>query len=226
MATPEPVATVEPVEPVAPVVPAAAEPAEPVEPFDQERAMALIVKLREEVKAEKAKGREAGDLKKRLDEIEAAQLTEQEKLEKRAEDAEARLTAAQARVKTANLVSELAKPEHGIVNAQAAAKLIDGVEFDDDGQPSNLDALLPAFLEANAFLRGAQQPPPAPNVNPGAGGSPGAPPPLNAAELQAAEAMGLTAEEYAAYKPQDGELMLTIDDYRRIEKSAAAANTP
>ncbi len=240
--TTNPTATVHPPEPVTPPAPAPVvttptappatastatpAPPDPDEPFDKDRAMALITKLREEVKDAKAAGKEAGELKRRLDEIEAAQLTEQQKLERRAEEAEARLAAADLRVRTANLVSELSKPEHGIVNAQAAAKLLDGVEFDDTGNPSNLTDLLPPFLESNAFLKGAYTPPPAPNVNPGAGAAPGPPPALTADELEAAKAMNMTAEEYVAFKPTGGRTSVSIEDFRAIEKSSAGSTTP
>lgn len=145
------------------------------------------------------------DAQAKLDAIEQEKLSETEKAAKRATEAEANLAAAQEKLRRANLIAELSKPDHKIVNAQAAAKLIDGVEFGDDGEPTNLDAVLPKFLEANAFLVGGPPPPPKGVTDSGAGNGDGKAPELTAEQLAAAKQSGMTPEEYAAYLPKDGE---------------------
>lgn len=184
--------------------------------YDKDRAMATIKKLREEVKVAKAAGRDAADLKARLDAIEAEKLTDQERLERRAADAEATTAAATAKLRRANLLVELAKPEHGIVNATAAAKLIEGVEYDDNDEPSNLASLLDDFLKANAFLKAAQGGGTgggaAGDLNAGDGGKGGKAPALTAEQLAMAEQLGMTPERYAAF---------TIDNARSVDEMSA-----
>jgi hypothetical protein len=192
--------------------PESAKPEPEDEAFDKDRAMATITKQREEVKALKARAKEAEDKAAKFDQLEAEKLSEQEKLAKRAEEAEQKVAQAQQKLRQANLIAELSKPEHGIVNAGAAAKLIEGVEYGDDDRPGNLTDLLPDFLEANQYLRGeVKQPPPA-KVDGGAGRTEGPRPPLTADELQAANSYGMTPEHYAALKDVEN-----VDDYVRLQ---------
>jgi hypothetical protein len=186
--------------------------------FDKDRAMATIHKLRDEVKEAKKGSAEAAALKKRVDELEAAQLSEQQKLEKRATDAEAKVGAAEEKLRRANLIVELSRPEHGIVNAAAAAKLLDGVEYSDDGEPTNLTEILPGFLEQNAFLKGEAAKPKPGDLNGGEGGGDKKPPPLTAEELEAAKTLGMTPERYAAMKT-----VQTPEDWQKLRAAEKAA---
>jgi hypothetical protein len=175
------------------------------EAFDKDRAMHTIRTLRSELKDALKGSKLADDLKKRLDELEAKELSEQERAEKRAVDAEAKVAEAGEKLRRANLLVELAKPEHGIVNAAAAAKLIDGVEFNDDGEPTNIAAVLPAFLTENSFLKAPDDGGNKPagggtRINGGEGNQSGKTPALTADELEAAKSLNMTAEAYAAAK--------------------------
>jgi hypothetical protein len=180
------------------------------EEFDPERARATIAaqraseaKLKADIKALKEKA-------DAYDKAQAEKLSEQEKLAKEAEDAKALAATAQKQLREAKLLAELAKPEHGIVNAAAAAKLIDGVEFDDDGEPKNLTekgadgkSLIESFLAANSFLKGQAQTPDSTvdfggGANRGGGGASTAQ--LTQEELDAAKSFGMSPEEYAKYK--------------------------
>lgn len=197
----------EPKEPVTPE-PKPAEPQTPPEPkdppkdeWDPERARRTIETQRESEKQLKAKLKEAQDKAAKFDELEAEKLSEQEKLTKRVEDAEAKAANANKTLQRANLIAALSQP--GIVNARAAAKLIEGVEYDDSGEPTNLGSaddpgsVLGKFLAENQFLRGNGKPTP-PSTDAREGDTP--PPTLTAEEAAAAEAMGMTAEEYAQNK--------------------------
>lgn len=153
-----------------------------------------------ERKARRDAEKAARDAQAKLDAIEAEKLSETEKAEKRATDAEAKVTQATERLRRANLIAELSKPEHKIVSAAAAAKLIEGVEFDDDDEPTNLGDVLPTFLEANSFLTGEQRQQ-GPGLDGGAqGGSAITDVRLSDQEVAAAKRFGMTPEEYAKYK--------------------------
>lgn len=186
--------------------------------FDKDRAMATIHKLRDELKEAKKTGGKVAELEAKLQAIEDADKTELEKAQARIAALETETATAAERVKAANLLVELAKPEHGIVNARAAAKLIEGVEYGDDGKPSNLDTILPGFLEENAFLKGEPGKPKPPNANGGAGGGDDKPPALTADQLEWAKKLGMTAEEYAAYAA--GQVM-TEADAQKLRAAAA-----
>lgn len=117
--------------------------------------------------AEAAANRKAlRDAEKRIAEFEAAQkaaedakLSEVERASKRAADAERQLAdrtrAFQERIISGDIQLNAAKL--GIIDPDAAAKLLDwsGLEYDDDGLPTNATALLEQLLAAKPYLRGA-----------------------------------------------------------------------
>lgn len=181
------------------------------DPAPQRDADAEVKKAYEKLRnAEK----EAARLTARLKSFEEAQLSEQEKLARRAEEAEAKAAQAEDRIRRANLLVELSRPEHGIVDARAALKLIEGVEFTDTGDPANLDTVLPTFLEEYAFLKArpaepVKPRPPAVNAGEGTGTEPQ--PDLTAEELAAATQFGISPERYAAMKR-----VKTLDDYKAV----------
>lgn len=185
--------------------------AESEDTFDKERAMATIRKQREEAKELRAQAKRADELEAELKKIRDAELTEQERLAKELDEARAKAAAVDERLRTANLIAELSKPEYGIVNAKAAARLIEGVEYDDNGEPANIGDIVEAFLDDNSYLRGTAKPKPAPNVNGGDGNQGGGTPALTAEQLEWAAKLGMTPEAYAAFK-----------DTRTVEQMAAA----
>ena len=162
--------------------------------------------LAAERKARRDAEKSAKELKERLDAIEAEKLSESEKAIQRAEKAEQALADAQGKIRQAKLLAELAKPDYGIVDARSAAKLLEGVEYDDDGNPTNLgapdeqDSLLAKFLDSHKFLVGEQRKPAPPSLNGNEGTGGEKPPQLTAEELAAADQYGMKPEEYQAFK--------------------------
>lgn len=158
---------------------------------------AALDKERADRKAEKKR---ADALQARLDALEADKLSDTEKLQKRADDAESKVTAATEKLRRAHLLTALADKGLAGTKAQAAAKLIDGVDYDDDDQPKNLDDAITAAtaLYGEDMFKGFK--PKAPRLNGGDGGTDdGDKPSLTAEQLDMAKAMNLTPEEYLAY---------------------------
>lgn len=114
--------------------------------------------------------------------------------------------AADARVsqklQRANLKAALADKLPGKV--ALAIDLVRDVEYDDDDEPTNLDAVIAAAKAKygdEIFAGPAAPKPDPPNINGGAGGgSGGTPPALTADELRVAQEAGKTPEEWAALK--------------------------
>ena len=117
--------------------------------------------------AEAAANRKAlREAEKRIAEYEAAQkaaddakLSEVERASKRAAEAERQLAdrtrAFQERIISSDIQLNAAKL--GIIDPDAAAKLLDwsGLEYDEDGLPTNAAALLEQLLVSKPYLRGA-----------------------------------------------------------------------
>ena len=61
--------------------------------------------------------------------------------------------AARQKVREAKVLAALADQKHGIVSPSAAAKLIAGVEFDADDEPTNIVERIEMLLEENSFLK-------------------------------------------------------------------------
>lgn len=141
--------------------PPTTETAEGEEEFDRERAMKTIRTLREEAKAAVKQIKEAETLRARVKEIDDAKLSEQERLTKRAEEAETKLT--QAQKHTQDRINryevQLQASKLGIVDPDAAVKLLDWdrLEYADDGTPRDVDAALKALLADRPYLAAAPQ---------------------------------------------------------------------
>jgi hypothetical protein len=88
-------------------------------------------------------------------EYEDAEKSELEKAQDRIKHLEANGQQATEKVRRANLLAELSKSQHGLASAKAALKLIDGVEYDDDGEPLNATERIEALLTENPFLKAA-----------------------------------------------------------------------
>ncbi len=165
---------------------------------DKAALEAVVAKERTERKAhEKA----ARDALAKLKTLEDADATELEKATKRADEAEAKITAATEKVRKANLVTALADAGLTGARAKAAARLIDGVEFGDDDEPTNLEVRITAAKTeyGEDMFKGAKPSPPG-NVNGGEGGNGDKPPTLTAEELSMAASFGMTPVEYEAAK--------------------------
>lgn len=201
----------EPTPPAGSETPPADPPADPPAPvagadeFDKDRAMATIRTLREEVKQAKAAAKDAADLKDRLDAIEAEKLTEQERIQKERDEAMERNRALEAtnRENAVKLAVFSAQQEKGLADADLALAALDRtkIEFGADGQPTNVGELLDDLLERKPLLKqGPPKPPPVPPTDGGGGTGGGDAPALTADELDAAAALGVTPEQYAANK--------------------------
>jgi hypothetical protein len=140
----------------------------------------------------------ARDAQAKLDALEAEKLSDVEKLEKRATDAEAKVSAATDKLRKANLLTALSAS--GVAHPKAAVRLLDGVEFDDSDEPKNLDAAITAAKTeyGEDMFKGSKPAPPG-NVN-GGGNEHEDAPPLDADELAMAKSFGMTPEQYQAAK--------------------------
>lgn len=108
---------------------------------------------------ERQKYADYDDLKKakgELDQIKAGQLSETEKLTKRATDAEAKAQQAEVRVKEITTRAEIERQARklNIADDDAAYRLLDvsKIEYDGDGKPTNADALLKDLVKARPYL--------------------------------------------------------------------------
>lgn len=188
-----PAATVPPVTPP--------EPAKEPEKWDEDRARRTIEAQRASETALKAKNAELQAKADKLAELEAAQLSESERVQKERDEALAKVADADRKIREAHLLAALSKPELGLASAQAAAKLIEGVTYDDSGEPTNLAERVEALLDTNAFLKATPAAPaPAPNINGGGGATPAAPPTLTVDEARAAQEAGMDPARFAFLK--------------------------
>lgn len=172
------------------------------EPFDRDRAMALISKLRDEVKDAKAEAATGAQAAQRLAEIEREQMTELERTKAEKADADQALAVLQQqrRDDALRLAVYAQRDTLSIASPDLAIAALDRsrVEYDDVGQPTNLIALLEDLLEREPVLKGTA---PRPTIPPTDGGRrDNATPDLTADELDAARTTGMTPERYAAVK--------------------------
>ncbi len=150
----------------------------------------------------KADAKEAKDAKAKLKLLEDADASELDKEKRRADEAEAKVNTLTESVRRANLVTAFGDGKHGLVDATAAAALATGVEYDDDHNPTNVDALVTDLTGRFSFLKGTPTAPPPGNIDAGggAGGGGGSGPALSAEQLSAAKAANMSPEEWAHYQ--------------------------
>ncbi len=126
------------------------------EPFDKERAMSLIRKQREELKAAVKVMKELDQLRADKKSAEDSQKTEQERQTQRAADAEAKLANAEKlhRDQVNRYEVQLQAGKIGIIDPEAAVKLLDwdGLELDSDGRPKDVDEALKELVKARPWL--------------------------------------------------------------------------
>lgn len=113
----------------------------------------MVAELRKENAGHRTKlNKFEADEKARAD----AQLSEQQKLEKRAADLEARNKHYQQQL--INSQVQLAAQRRGIIDPELAALAIQQtLEYGDDGMPTNLDKALDELVKARPFLIAQQQ---------------------------------------------------------------------
>lgn len=159
--------------------------------------------LKAERDARKAADKRATDAEKKLQAIEDAKLSDAEKAKKEADDANAKAANAVEQLREAKLLVALGDHNLTGAKAKAAAKLIEGVEYDPDtNEPTNLPAVITSATETYGedIFKGATPKPNAPNLNGGEGNEDRDGPKLTADELQMAKSFGMTAEQYEAHK--------------------------
>ncbi len=128
------------------------------EEFDKERALATIRKLRESEKLAKQYAKELESLRGQLKQHEEAKLSETERLRQRVAElqGESKAKAITIQEKVTKYSVMLAAQKLGIVDPEAAYKLLDpsDIEYDDDGEPKNIEKLLRSMLEKRPYLAG------------------------------------------------------------------------
>ncbi len=186
--------------------PVADPPADPqTPPVTGDKTAADVARLQAALDAERAErkreAKDAKDAKAKLAAIEDADASELDKATKRADEAEAKVNTLTESVRKANLVAAFGDPKHALVDASAAAALASGVEYDEDGLPTNVDKLVTDLTGRYAFLKGTPAAPKPGEINAGggAGGSGGGGPSLTAEHLSAAKAANMSPEEWAHY---------------------------
>jgi hypothetical protein len=194
-----------PADPAPPADPPADPPTDPADPADPPSGDSDQVKqLRAEAAARRKELRET---QAKLKEFEEAQLSEQEKLTKRATEAEQRATQLEQRAQDALLratvTAEAAKA--GITDTDAARLLLPSVgqvEYDQDsGEPVNVADLVKQLVDAKPYLV-AQDDGPAPR-DPRTQRTTPATPKRSAGKFTEAQVRSMSPQEIAALSPDD-----------------------
>ena len=184
--------------PPAEVEPTTAEPSTaPERTFTQEEVNRMQAQTRRD---ERGKFSDYGDLKARAakaDELEQAQLSDTQKLEARAVEAERKAVEAQEQIASAMIASEvkIRASALGVIDPDAAYLLLDrsNVRYDAADGVSGVDDALASLLDAKPYLKGTNR---TPNINPESG-QPVATIRLTAEQREAAKYLGMSEEQYS-----------------------------
>jgi hypothetical protein len=150
-----------------------------------------------------------------------AELSEAEKLTKRQKELEAQVEALTKQARQKTLEAAIVKQAIllGIIDPDAAVKLLDAdeLELDDEtGEPKNVEAALKALIKDKPYLASKPDKATPGSTNAGAGAAAGPAPHLTADELAAAQEAGMTPERYAALKG-----VKTLEDWRKVQPAKA-----
>jgi hypothetical protein len=169
--------------------------------------------LHRALEKERTNAQDAPKLRKQLEALEkekadreAEKLSDLEKERKRADDAEAREKAADERAKTTALKAafENAAYKAGVAHPEDVYLLADksAVAMDDDGKVTGVVEAVKALVDAGRVPMTDTGPPPAPNLDGGAGGNHGnsGAAKLTADEIEMAGKMGVSLEAAAKQK--------------------------
>ena len=169
----------------------------PERTFTQEEVNRMQAQTRRD---ERGKFSDYGDLKARAakaDELEQAQLSDTQKLEARAIEAERKAVEAQEQIASAMIASEvkIRASALGVIDPDAAYLLLDrsNVRYDAADGVSGVDDALASLLDAKPYLKGTNR---TPNINPESG-QPVATIRLTAEQREAAKYLGMSEEQYA-----------------------------
>ena len=191
----EPTVEGEPTQPVEAALPTGDSTAEPT--YTQEQVNQMMGKTRRE---ERGKFSDYGTLKERAakaDELEQAQLTEQQRLEARVVDAERQATEAGQRIAEAMISSavQVQAGQMGVVDPEAAFVLLDrtNIRYSAEDGVSGVEDALTQLLVNKPYLKATNR---TPNINP-EGSQPDSPIRLTAEQREAAQMLGMSDETYA-----------------------------
>ena len=184
---------------VAPAVPETASTSEePSKTFSQEEVNRMMNQTKRDVRNQFSDYNDLKDRAAKADELEQAQLTEQQRLEARASEAERLAASASERVSSAMIASEVKvrASQLGIIDPEAAYLLLDrtNVRYGEDTGVTGVDEALTQLLEDKPYLKGAANR--APNLNPQSG-EPAPTLRLSEDQREAARLMGISEEDYA-----------------------------
>lgn len=161
----------QPAAPTNPATPAVAPDAGAGSGASLEALQAELKAVRQEAAAARVSNKA---LSAKVEEFEASKLTEAEKLQKRTEEAEAKLAAAQGTVRSKLLRAEVMVQATAlkVVDTDAAFKLLDHskIEWTEDGDPKNVADLLKLLLADKPYLIAVPSQASAANPARGAGG--------------------------------------------------------
>ncbi|MGH2878939.1 MAG: hypothetical protein ACRDK4_04945 [Solirubrobacteraceae bacterium] len=160
-------------------------------------------KLRQTESEREAERKARAEAEQKLKEREDAELSETEKLKREAEESRTAAEQGRAQLREAKLLTALADKGLTGSKASAAIRLLDGVEYGEDHQPTNLDAVLETAkgtFGEDVFAPAPAPKPPAPSIDPGTGNQPGPEPTLTAEEIAAAQRASMTPQQYEAMK--------------------------
>ena len=139
--------------------------------FTQEEMNRIQAQTRKEVRNQFADYSQLKDRAAKADELEQAQLSEQEKLEARAAEAERKAASAADQIAAAMIASEVKvrAAQLGIIDPDAALLLVDraNVRYSEEDGVTGVDAALTQLLEDKPYLKGT--PNRVPNLNPQSG---------------------------------------------------------
>ena len=167
--------------------------------FSQDDVNRIQAQTRREVRNQFADYNQLKDRAAKADELEQAQLTEQEKLEARAVEAERKVVSATEQISSAMIASEVKvrAAQMGIIDPDAALLLVDraNVRYTDDEGVTGVETALTQLVEDKPYLKGVPANR-APNLNPQSGDlAPSMR--LSDDQREAARLMGMSDEEYA-----------------------------
>ena len=166
--------------------------------FSQEDVNRIQAQTRREIRNQFADYNQLKDRAAKADELERAQLTEQEKLEARAAEAERVAATATQQISAAMIASEVKvrAAQMGIIDPDAALLLVDrtNVQYTDIDGVTGVEAALNHLVEDKPYLKG--MPTRAPNLNPQSG-EPVPAVRLTEAQREAARYMNVSEEQYA-----------------------------
>jgi len=185
---------------IAEVETATPEPSTPIQftPEQQAQINRMMAQTKRETRQQFADYSQLKERAAKADELEQAQLTEVERVQQRAADAEKAATDANSKLADALIASEVKVKavQLGVIDPDAAYLLMDktGIQYDADQGVAGVDEALTQLLESKPYLKG--QPNRVPNLNPQSG-EPAPTLRLSEEQREAARLMGMTEEDYA-----------------------------